>query len=72
MHPASFLFLFFPPDVAISYLDQDVLAEAREGIFEPIKTDVMPLPHGAAHTVAHTVCAFPLPVLTHAVNDTAC
>lgn len=26
-----------------SYLDQDILAEAREGIFEAIKADVVPL-----------------------------
>lgn len=26
-----------------SYLDQDILAEAREGIFKAIKADVVPL-----------------------------
>ncbi len=56
----------------ISYLDQDILAEAREGIFEAIKTDVMPLPDSTAHTIAHLLCAAPLPVLTHTVNEKAC
>lgn len=58
--------------LSVSYLDQDILAEAREGIFEAIKTDVMPLPHSAAHTIAHLLSAAPLPVLTHAVNNRAC
>lgn len=55
-------------DLSVSYLDQDILAEAREGVFEPIKSDVMPLPHSAAHTIAHLLRAAPLPVLTHTVN----
>lgn len=59
-------------DLSVSYLDQDILAEAREGVFEAIKTDVMPLPHRAAHTIAHFLCATPLPVLAHTVNDRAC
>lgn len=66
--------LYYPPwsSFWISYLDQDILAEAREGIFEAIKTDVMPLTHSAAHTIAHLLCAAPLPVLTHTVNEKAC
>lgn len=56
----------------LSYLDQDILAEAREGVFEVIKSDVMPLPHRAAHTIAHFLCATPLPVLAHTVNERAC
>lgn len=56
----------------ISYLDQNILAEARERIFESIKADVMPLPHGAAHSIAHLLRAAPLPVLTHTVDNRAC
>lgn len=59
-------------DVSVSYLYQDILAEAREGIFEAIKTDVMPFPHCAAYTIAHILCAAPLPVLAHAVNSKVC
>lgn len=59
-------------DLSVSYLDQNILAEAGEGIFQAIKTDVMPLPHSVTHAIAHLLCAAPLPVLTHTVNEKAC
>lgn len=62
------LFLY----LSVSYLDQDILAETREGIFEAIKTDEMPLSNSAAHTIAHLLCAAPFPVFTDAVNQRAC
>lgn len=58
--------------VFVSYLNQYILAEAREGIFEAIKSDVMPLPYSVAHTITHLCCALPLPVLTHAAKHKAC
>lgn len=58
--------------LSLSHLDKDVLAETREEILEAVKADVMSLPYCAAHTVAQFLCAAPLPVLTHAVNNTAC
>lgn len=58
-------------DLSVSYLDQDILTKPREGIFEAIKTDVMSLPHSAAHAIARPLCAAPLPVLTHTVNERA-
>lgn len=36
-------FYTFIIKVKVPYLDQDILAEAREGIFEAIKADVVPL-----------------------------
>lgn len=66
-HFSNFSFLLL-----ITYLHQDILAEAGKGIFEAIKTDVMRLPYSAAHTVAHLFCAVPFPVLTHAANERAC
>lgn len=55
-----------------SYLNQDILAEAREGIFEAIKADVVALSESSAHTITQFLCAAPLPVLTHTGKDTAC
>lgn len=59
-------------DVFVSYLNQYILAKAREGIFEAIKSDVMPLPYSVAHTITHLCCALPLPVLTHAAKHKTC
>ena len=68
-------FLFYADfilDFSISYLDQDILAEAWERVLEAIKRDVMPLPHGAAHTITHLLCAAPLSVLTHTAKPKVC
>lgn len=59
-------------DLSVSYLDQDILAEAWEGVLEAIERDVMPLPHSAAHTIAHLLCAVPLSVLAHAAKQKVC
>lgn len=55
----------------ISYLDQDILAEAREGIFEAIEADIVALTHSSAHTITRLLCAAPLPVLTHTASEKA-
>lgn len=53
----------------VSYLDQDILAKAREGVLQAIKSDVMPLPNSAAHTITKLLCALPFSVFAHTATQ---
>lgn len=69
----SFIFYFnavqhHRSGLSISHLDQDILAEAGEGVLEAVKGDVMALPNSAAHTITQLLSAAPLSVLAHAAK----